>query len=509
MVSPGRVLIIASTRSAEAVQAALAVIEPVPQILGAIVDRKPPKGLAKLASLTELDAARLRQFKGRIDCAIVSLPLEHRQIRTQIMALLREGEIPVIEMPAVEDLLASATIPEQPNTPHARARQVDLASLIQREPHQIDREAVGDAIRARRVIITGAGGSIGSELVHACCTYEPELIVLLERSENALFEIDRQVERRYPAIPRRAMLHDVTDEPATRRLLREIRPHAVYHAAAHKHVPLMEEHPADAVRNNVFGTRSIADASLEAGVERFVLISSDKAVRPSSIMGATKRLAELYVQSMQEQATIHSRDTRFAMVRFGNVLGSAGSVIPIWSAQLAEGGPITVTDPRMTRYFMTIPEAAMLVLQASALACSGPAPVYVLDMGEPVKILDLAKRFVEAHGHEPWLAPPGSTAHAIMPTASSPDGSIPIVFTGIRPGEKLHEALAYDSEHLAQTDHPGINAWGGGTDCPRIDADTMIADLRAACSLGDRSIILSAIRRHVPLATPQPALKAG
>ncbi len=505
MAMPGRVLIIASSRSAEACRASLGLIEPPPAILGVIADCRPPKGLAKLASLEELDAARLRRFKGQIDSAVLSLPADHRQIRTQILALLREAEIPTIEMPAIEDLLASATVPEQARTADARARSVDLASLIQRDPHEIDHEAVGELLRAKRVVVTGAGGSIGSELAHACCAFEPELIVLMERSENALFEIDRQIQRRYPAIARRAVLHDVTDEPATRRLLREIRPHAIYHAAAHKHVPLMEEHPADAVRNNVFGTRSIADASLEAGVERFVLISSDKAVRPSSIMGATKRLAELYVQSMQDQAITHARDTRFSMVRFGNVLGSAGSVIPIWNAQLAEGGPITVTDSRMTRYFMTIPEAAMLVLQASALSCEGPAPVYVLDMGEPVRILELAKRFIDAHGFAPWISPPGSTIQAL--SAEAPDGSIPIVTTGIRPGEKLHEALAYDSEHLSPTAHSAINAWAG--ECPRIDADTMIADLRAASGLGNRSIILSAIRRHVPLATPQPVLKAG
>lgn len=498
---PRRVVLIASSRSAESLCAQLALAEPSPKILGGFIQGRSPVGVVKLGSLQEFDSARASRLRGHADAVVISLPAGLRGEHLRIRRVLREARLPMVETPAIEDLLDLARVDDA--SPIERARRVDLAGLIERSPHAIDRQRVAGLLNGRCVAISGAGGSIGSELALQCASFQPSLLVLMERSENALFEIDRLIERRFPEIPRRALLHDVTDEAGTRRHLRESGAQVVYHAAAHKHVPLMEEHPADAVRNNVFGTRSIAEASLLAGAERFVLISSDKAVRPSSIMGATKRLAELDVQALHERAREVGGRTRFAMVRFGNVLGSAGSVIPIWSAQLAEGGPVTITDPRMTRYFMTIPEAAMLVLQASALGEVPGAPVYVLDMGEPIRILDLAMRFVRAHGFEPVLLPGSSHEPKHSP------GTIPIVVTGIRPGEKLHEALAYDEEQLRPTPHPGINAWV--EQGLRIDADAMIADLRAACASGDRAIILSAIRRHVAMQenSPLPVLKAG
>ncbi len=497
-----RVLLVACERSLCGLQAQVDLIEPRPLVLGAFVEGRCPAGMTKLGDLGELDEARATRLARRVDCAIVSLPATHGAAHRRIRRVLREARIALVEVPAVEDLLDRARVEGEGTIP--RARTIDLASLVDRPAKAIEREAVGNLLRGRRVLITGAGGSIGSELARQVAGFAPELLVLMERGENALFEIDRTLERRFPEVPRRALLHDVTDEAGTRRKVRELAPHVVYHAAAHKHVPLMEEHPQDAVRNNVFGTRSIADASAEARVERFVLISSDKAVRPSSIMGATKRLAELYVQALQERCA----STRFSMVRFGNVLGSAGSVIPIWSAQIAEGGPLTVTDPRMTRYFMTIPEAAGLVLQASALTSDGAAPVYVLDMGEPVRILDLAKRFVRAHGYEAFVVPGGASApdEAAEPAL---DGAMPIVITGIRPGEKLHEALAYEDEELRPTAHPGIRAQVDRGSGPRIDGDAMIADLRGACASGDRAIILSAIRRHVQMMPERAALRAG
>jgi len=276
------------------------------------------------------------------------------------------------------------------------APRIDLAALIGRTPHEMDREAVGRVLRGRRVLITGAGGSIGGELARVAAEFEPSLLVLMERAENALFEIDRQMARHFPGVQRKAVLHDVVDAEATLRLCQKITPQVVFHAAAHKHVPLMEDHPAHAVTNNLFGTKSIADAAVAVGAERFVMISSDKAVNPTSVMGATKRLAEMYVRGLggeianrKSPIANEGQGTRLSMVRFGNVLGSAASVLTIWAQQIAEGGPLTITDPRMTRYFMTIPEAATLVVQSAALEAGGVG-VFVLDMGEPVRIVELA-----------------------------------------------------------------------------------------------------------------------
>lgn len=286
------------------------------------------------------------------------------------------------------------------------------------------------------MLITGAGGSIGSELAQTAARFGPERLLLVERSENALFEVDRQVAARFADVPRRAVLHDVTQRRPTADLLAELRPDVVFHAAAHKHVPMMESHPSAAVENNFYGTRSIADAADAAGCGHFVMISTDKAVNPSSVMGASKRLAELYIRDLDAKS-----QTTYSMVRFGNVLGSACSLIPIWADQLSRGGPITVTHPEMTRYFMTIPEAAGLVLQAGAYAEGGE--VFLLDMGKPLRILDMADRFLRLQG-------------------LAPDVDMQIKITGPRPGEKLFEELAYDGEDVLPTPHPSIRLWRTG-----------------------------------------------
>ncbi|MBL8764445.1 MAG: polysaccharide biosynthesis protein [Phycisphaerae bacterium] len=450
--------------------------------------------------------------------AIVSLPGAMSAALARARALLKQAGVSERLVPPLTELLAAGVGGVGGAAVAPGRSALDPAELIARTPHGLDRRAVGRILTGKRVLITGAGGSIGSELSRLAAEFRPELLILVERSENALFEIDRQVASRFPDVPRRAVLHDVVDGRSTRDLLTSLRPHTVFHAAAHKHVPLMEDHPSHAVSNNVFGTRSIADAAAACGAERFVMISSDKAVNPTSVMGATKRLAEIYVR-----ARAGASATRMSMVRFGNVLGSACSVLPIWSSQLSEGGPVTVTDPRMTRYFMTIHEAALLVLQAAAMADAGAAtgalnagprltlaggaspsrpdasaPVYVLDMGEPVRILDLAVRFVRAHGLE-----------ARVPGTPAPDPSraaADIVFTGARPGEKLHEELAYAAENLAPTAHPGIHAWAGDGPDERARterADEMIAALsevraRPEAPVPDRDAVLAVLRRYVP-----------
>ncbi|MEZ6235529.1 MAG: polysaccharide biosynthesis protein [Phycisphaerales bacterium] len=347
--------------------------------------------------------------------------------------------------------------------------------------------------------------------------------MLMEAIENALFEIDRQLARRSPMC-RARVLHDVVDADATLRPSSRPPGRGLPRRGPQAR-PLMEDHPGLAVENNLFGTKSIADAAVAVGASRFVLISSDKAVNPTSVMGATKRMAEMYVQGLHASVSDGARagSTRLAMVRFGNVLGSAGSVVPIWSAQLAEGGPLSVTDARMTRYFMTIHEAATLVIQAAAMIDDAEpvAPVFVLDMGEPIRILNMAERFVRLHGHQPRVvkstgseasaASPLSTQHSVLGTA------VDIILTGARPGEKLHEELAYSQEQTRPTAHPGISAWiGAGTRLAPADVTAMIAEMSACRSGADPAAVLAGIRRHVPemrrpeqAASPESRRRAG
>jgi FlaA1/EpsC-like NDP-sugar epimerase len=279
-------------------------------------------------------------------------------------------------------------------------------------------------------MVTGAGGSIGGEISRQVCRFAPKRLVLVERFENALFEIHRELISLFPALDIIPRIADVTDETRMEAVFVSDRPALVFHAAAHKHVPMMESNPCEAVKNNVGGTRILADLADRFDVARFVMISTDKAVNPTSVMGASKRVAEIYTQTMATRSR-----TRFVTVRFGNVLGSNGSVIPIFKEQIARGGPVMVTDPEMRRYFMTIPEASQLVLQAGAMGVGGE--IFILDMGEPVKIVDLARDLIRLSGFRP-------------------DEDIAIKFSGMRPGEKLFEELSTDAEHAAKTKHPKI-----------------------------------------------------
>lgn len=469
-----------------------------------------------LGFLTDLPALHARH---RFRAALVCLPAEDSRSNRKTLAHLARLNIPTRTVQCRRDALlghaptltAPAAAPTQIITQPSASieRQLDPAQLIGRHQAQIDREAIAAIITGKRVLITGAGGSIGSELARVCASFNPARLLLMERAENALFQIDHEMGRRHVSTPRSAILHDVNDPDQTLRLLMQHRPQVVFHAAAHKHVPLMEDHPALAVGNNLFATKSIADASIACGVERFVMISSDKAVNPTSVMGATKRLAELYIASLARA----SGGTRLSMVRFGNVLASACSVLPIWTQQIADGGPVTVTDPRMTRYFMTIPEAAALVVQAAALDQPvASAPVYVLDMGEPIRILDLAQRFVRLHGFAPrvrWTPqyaglirndPNSTTDQTIEPTDAHAPG-MDVVFSGVRPGEKLFEQLAYAAEQLNPTEHPKINRWQSeaATSCEGGLGLRMVADLMPMrAPSAEKTAVLEAIRRWVP-----------
>jgi FlaA1/EpsC-like NDP-sugar epimerase len=410
--------------------------------------------------------------------ALITLPSQMSELLLSIRTRLRRMGIADRFVPPIDDLVAGIG----PRT----EIDIDLQRLIGRPSRMLDEAAIRAVVGGRTVLVTGAGGSIGSELCRIIARYGPGKIVFVERSENALFEIDRQIARRHPGLARRAALHDVVDAESTLELFREEEPDIVFHAAAHKHVPMMEDHPGLAVDNNLFGTKSAVDAAIAVGAERFVMVSTDKAVHPTSIMGSTKRLAELYVQHVNRTS-----GTACSLVRFGNVLGSSGSVLETWKRQIADGGPVTVTDPRMTRYFMSIPEAASLVIQAAALtdrsATSGE--VFVLDMGEPFRIVDLAQRFIEMHGLAPVF--PGSA------DAGTRLGEIAVAFTGIRPGEKLYEELALDAETIRESRHPDIRIWGLPSPDPQW-VKSMVETLAPSRRSRDAAKVAGIVRDLVP-----------
>ena len=377
-------------------------------------------GLPVLGPISEIGAIAERKNTDRALITIANAP--GANIR-RITERCRDARIETKIIPGIYEIVG-----EKVNL--SRIREVAIEDLLGREPVQLDEDVVSSALRSHVVLITGAGGSIGSELCRQVCRFGPRRIVLVERFENAMFEIHRELTEAFPGLKIDPCIADVCDLPRMEHIFATSKPDIVFHAAAHKHVPMMEWNPGEAIKNNVGGTRILGDLSDRHGVQRFVLISTDKAVNPTSVMGATKRVAEIYLQALSLRS-----ETRFVTVRFGNVLGSNGSVIPIFRAQIAKGGPITVTHPEMKRFFMTIPEASQLVMQAGAMGEGGE--IFILDMGEPVKIVDLARDLVTLSGLRP-------------------DEDIEIKFSGVRPGEKLYEELATDGENAEKTKHPKI-----------------------------------------------------
>jgi len=325
------------------------------------------------------------------------------------------------------------------------------------------------------VMVTGAGGSIGSELVRQITNYKPKRLLLVERAEFLLFQIERELARDFADVNYLPLIADAGDGPRMREIFERFRPEVIFHAAAHKHVPMMEANPSEAVKNNVFATRTVASLAGEYGAESFVLISTDKAVNPTSVMGASKRVAELVVQSLDQK---YER-TNYIAVRFGNVLGSAGSVVPIFREQILAGGPVTVTDKEMTRYFMTIPEASQLVLQAGALGEGGE--IFILDMGKPVRILDLAEDMIRLSGLTPYE-------------------DVDIQFSGIRKGEKLFEELEITGESLLKTRHPKIFI-GKIATYSAAQVDAILSEFRAAVAACDEQQIRHAFNTYLPEAT--------
>ncbi|MEP7355382.1 MAG: nucleoside-diphosphate sugar epimerase/dehydratase [Acidobacteriota bacterium] len=379
--------------------------------------------------------AQYRAKKLVIEEIIIAMPSADSQQLSEALEHCRAAGVACKKIPGIADVLTGKTLTSD-------IRDITLTDLLGREPVHIEEDRIREQVFGRSVLVSGAAGSIGSELCRQIASFGPVKLVALDQAESDLFKIDNELRAKFPNQPVIAEIGDIRNKE---RMLEVIRKHgitSIFHAAAYKHVPLMEAHPAEAIRNNVIGTWNLVQAAYEMKVGTFLMISSDKAVNPSSVMGATKRVSELMLLSMP-----HNR-TRFVSVRFGNVLGSNGSVIPLFQAQIAAGGPLTVTHPDMTRYFMTIPEAVQLVLLASTMGKGGE--VFVLDMGSPVKIVDLARQMIRLAGR-------------------IPDDEIEIRFTGMRPGEKLYEELNSEGENILPTEHEKIRIFQS----PGVDADNM------------------------------------
>jgi FlaA1/EpsC-like NDP-sugar epimerase len=354
---------------------------------------------------------------------IIAMPSASGDVVRKVVRAGLDCGIPTLTVPSLPELISS-------KANGASLREVEIQDLLRREPIETDLAAVAELATGETVLITGAGGSIGSELCRQIARLAPTRMILLGHGENSIFDVLHELRASFPDVAMMPVIADVRDRKRVAAIFTVYKPHAVFHAAAHKHVPLMEDNVIEAITNNVFGTLNVVDAALEAGCEHFVFISTDKAVRPTSVMGATKRIAELIVQ---RAASKHERN--FVSVRFGNVLGSRGSVVPTFLRQIRAGGPVTVTHPEMQRYFMTIPEAVQLVLQAGALGRGGE--VFLLDMGEPIRIVDIATDLIRLSG-------------------LTVGTDIEIRFTGMRPGEKLYEEMFFSAENVITTDHPKV-----------------------------------------------------
>ena len=407
---------------------------------------------------------------------LIAIPSASPALLRRVVQHCTEARVRHRVLPTLSELVEGSVI-------YTQMREVKVDDLLAREPVQLDAARVHSLVTGKTVLVTGAAGSIGSELCRQLAAHEPERLILYDRHENGVFVLEMELQARFPRVPLVPVLGTVLLEDQLRTVFAAYRPDLVFHAAAYKHLPMAERNVLETIRNNVIGTRNVAQAAIEHGAQEFILVSTDKAVLPTSIMGATKRAAEMIVQELGD------RGCRFVAVRFGNVLGSSGSVVPLFREQIARGGPVTVTDPEVTRYFMTIPEAVQLILQAASLGRGGE--IFILDMGQPVRILDLARQMIRLSGFEP-------------------DEDIPISFIGLRPGEKLHEELMTAEEEVAATQHDrikvvrasGLQTWPDIW-LPRLQACVERGDVRAALKL--LQTIIPAYRPSTLLATEMHA----
>ena len=399
----------------------------------------------------------------RIDEVVIAMPTAPGPKLREVLNLCSEAGVKSQTMPGMFELLTGKVGVN-------RLRNVEISDLLRRNPANTGNIA-GDLVRGRVILVTGGGGSIGSELVRQIANASPKCIALLGHGENSIFETQAMLRADFPSVTVHPVIADIRDRERLGQVFDRIRPQVVFHAAAHKHVPLMEDNPEEAVTNNIVGTRCVVDAAIRSGVERLVLISTDKAVSPTSVMGASKRIAELIVRQAAQRT-----GRAFVSVRFGNVLGSRGSVVNTFKKQIERGGPITVTHPEMTRFFMTIPEAVHLVLQASALGKGGE--LFVLDMGQPVRIVDLAEDLIKLSG------------------LTTDD--IPIVFSGVRAGEKMHEALFEEGRSGKPTLHPEVLEVVGDDEVDLNRLDDVLSSLDDAARRGDAAAVYQLMAILIP-----------
>jgi FlaA1/EpsC-like NDP-sugar epimerase len=431
----------------------------------------------RIAGLRVLGGIRLLPDvvrSNRIHNVVIAMPTARGPAVRAILELCNEVGVKSQTVPGVFELLDGQVSVN-------RLRNVDIADLLRRSPVDGGRHTA-EFVAGRVVLITGAGGSIGSELARQIAIASPSRLVLLGHGENSIFEAEARLRAAFPRVNLSTVIADIRDDRRLAKVFDRIRPAVVFHAAAHKHVPLMEENPEEAVTNNIIGTRNVVNQALRTGTERLVFISTDKAVSPASIMGASKRIAEAIVRQAAQKS-----GRAFVAVRFGNVLGSRGSVISTFKTQIEQGGPVTVTHRDMTRFFMTIPEAVHLVLQASGKGRGGE--LFVLDMGEPVKIVQLAQDLIRLSGLS--------------------EDDVPIVFTGIRPGEKLHEALFDSDMQTRPTSHPEVLEVVGPDTCVGADLDGLVRQLEEAAIRGDRAAIDALLWQTIPGFLPEGRLGDG
>jgi FlaA1/EpsC-like NDP-sugar epimerase len=362
----------------------------------------------------------------KIEEIAIAMPSASPQQLRRVIQVCEGTKIRFRTVPSITDIASGKLRVSQ-------IRDVDINDLLGREAVKLDTHLIEAFAKNKTILVTGAGGSIGSEMCRQLCNFNPKLLVLIEQAENPLFYVERELRKKFAEVSIKTIICNITDKARVEEVFEEYKPQVVIHAAAHKHVPLMELNAGEAVKNNIMGTQIVADAADNYGTANFVMISTDKAVNPTSIMGSSKRIAEMYIQDLSRTSKTH-----FVTVRFGNVLGSDGSVVPIFKKQIDEGGPVTITHPEMKRYFMTIPEASQLVLQAASMGKGGE--IFVLDMGEPVKIVDLARELITLSGFRPGE-------------------DIEMIFTDPRPGEKLFEELSIEGEDMQRTRHPKISIW--------------------------------------------------
>jgi FlaA1/EpsC-like NDP-sugar epimerase len=419
-------------------------------------------GVSVIGKLTDL--GRVLDHR-RVDEVIISIPSAGGTVVRLVTDICRLKGIPFRTMPGLFELIGGKVSVN-------RLREVDITDLLRREPARIQDQLVGAALTGKRVLVTGAGGSIGSEICRQIARWGPQMLVLLGHGENSIFEAMLELRENFPSLPIQLVIADIRDTPRIQGVFNDFRPQVVFHAAAHKHVPLMESNVEEAVTNNIIGTKNIVQAASAVDTERLVLISTDKAVRPANVMGATKRIAEMVVLD-----AAHRTGHAYSVVRFGNVLGSRGSVVPLFKRQIAHGGPVTVTHPEMKRYFMTIPEAVHLVLQTGAMGLGGE--VFMLNMGQQVRILDLAEDLIRLSGLEPGK-------------------DVEIVFTGIRPGEKLSEDLWGDGMEYKKTQHPEIFRAEAAEAILPADLNKMVEELHKLARENEATAILHLLDESIP-----------